>query len=183
MSVNSIQSNHAAHSPDGKKIISPGMLPRLLIYLLLIITPLPKGSVPAWAITLMHILTLMALASFFMEKIFRWDGKWTITPLTKPIAAILLLSLISGLNSVHRGLSFWAVVELVNYIAIYFLVIQVCNQKKHIHTLVIMIVSVATFLAVFGLFKWAGANPFSWWAYETSWRVPQRCSDFHLLSL
>jgi len=160
------EDNHTAIQRDGRVTDGRGLIPRALIYLLLIITPLPKGSVPGWAITLMHILTLMALTSFFIEKILRWNGKWTQTPLTKSITAILLLSLISALNSVHRGLSFWALAELINYIAIYFLVTQIFEQRKHRQMLVFTIVGVATFLAVFGLFKWAGANPFPWWAYE-----------------
>ncbi len=137
----------------------------MMVYLLLIFTPLPKGSVQGWAITLIHIVTLIALFCFALEKIVFWDGRWIKTPLDKPLFFLFLLCLASALTSVHQGLSFRALVEFFNYIAIYYLIIQVFNNRKHFQSLVWVIVAVAAFLAVFGLFKWVGAKPFSWWDY------------------
>lgn len=144
---------------------SGALLARLLIYFLLISTPLPKGSVQGWAITFMHMITLIALTAFLIERAFLWKGNWIKSPLNKPIAALFFLCVASTFTSVHRGLSFWAVLEFVNYITIYFLVIQVFTRRKHLQTLLFVIAGVAMFLAVFGLFKQAGANPFPWWNY------------------
>jgi len=163
--VDSLQSRDTDFYSIDREGKRGALLARLLIYFLLVTTPLPKGSVQGWAITFMHMITLIALAGFFIERVFLWKGNWIKSPLNKPIAALFILCVASTVTSVHRGLSFWAVLEFFNYIAIYFLVTQVFTRRKHLQTLLFLIAGIAMFLAVFGLFKQAGANPFPWWNY------------------
>ena len=96
---------------------------RFIIYSLLIFTPLARASVQGWAVCVIHIMTLIALTVFLLDKALCWDWKWIKTPLDKPIICILLLCLLSSVFSMHRPTSFWAMMLLINYLVILYLII------------------------------------------------------------
>jgi len=54
---------------------------------------------------------------------------------------------------------------LLNYLTIFYLVIHTVRTRAQLRKLIYLIIGVATFLSVFGLFKKFGANPFPWWDY------------------
>ena len=58
---------------------------RWSLYILLIFSPLTKASVQDWAVTTIHLVTLIALTAFFVEKSLTGNWKWIKTPLDKPI--------------------------------------------------------------------------------------------------
>ena len=136
------------------------------LYALLIFTPLARGSVQGWAVAIIHLITLFALSIFLLDRCVRWDWKWVKTALNKPILALLILCLLSSAFSIHRRSSLWAMVLLINYLTIFYLVIFTVNNKSRLKKLAYLIVSVGTFLSVFGMFKKFGYNPFPWWNYE-----------------
>ena len=68
---------------------------RYSIYSLLVFTPLARGSVQGWAITIIHMVTVIALTAFLLEKSLTWEWKWIKTPLDKPILCLLVLCLLS----------------------------------------------------------------------------------------
>jgi len=49
-------------------------IPRYAIYALLVFTPLARASVQGWAITIIHMVTIIALTAFLLEK--SWNWKW-----------------------------------------------------------------------------------------------------------
>jgi len=140
-------------------------IPRYLIFALLIFTPLARGSVHGWAVTVIHIVTLIALTAYLLEKTLTGDWKWIKTPLDKPIICLLLLCLLSAVFSVHRYTSIGATILLVNYLTIFYLIIHTVRTRSQFRHLVYLIIGVATFLSVFGLFKNSGMNPCPWWHY------------------
>ena len=149
-------------------------IPRYSLYTLIILTPLPKASVQPWAVTSIHIITLIALTAFLLERCITWNWTWIRTPLDKPILALLLLSLLSTILSVHRYTSFWSLVSLVNYIVVFYLVIHTIQTRAQWRQLVYVISGTAIFLAGFGLLKRFGVNPFPWWEYPELPQSAQR---------
>jgi putative inorganic carbon (hco3(-)) transporter len=141
------------------------IIPRYIIFFLLIFTPLARGGVQGWAVTVVHIAVLLALTAFFLEKSLTWKWRWISTPLDKPILALVVLCTLSTIFSLHFQTSFWAMVLLIDYIIVFYLVIHLIRTRSEIRQLIYVIIGVATFLAVFGLFKVSGNNPFSWWHY------------------
>lgn len=138
---------------------------RYSLYTLLIFTPLARGSVQPWAITVIHMITLIALTAFLMERSIKWDWKWIKTPLDKPFIALLIICLVSSIFSLHKYTSFWSMVLLVNYLIIFYLIIHTVRTRSQLRRLVYLIIGIAVFLSVFGLFKLIGNNPFPWWEY------------------
>ncbi len=139
---------------------------RYALYLLLIFTPLARGSVQEWAIAIIHLITLSAVTSFMLDRCVKWEWKWVKTALNKPILALVILCVVSAVFSIHRGSSLRAIILLINYLAIFYLVIFAINNKPRLLNFAYLIVSVGAFLSVFGIFKRFGYNPFSWWNYD-----------------
>jgi len=149
-------------------------IPRYLLYALLIFTPLARGSVQPWAVAVIEIVTLIALTLFLIHNCLTRDWKWIRTPLDLPLCCLLVICLLSSFFSVHKWTSLWAFTLLVNYLTIYYLTIHLIKTRSQLRTLIYIIIGVATFLAVFGLFKRFGANPFPWWDYGDIRQVPYR---------
>jgi putative inorganic carbon (hco3(-)) transporter len=141
------------------------IIPRFIIFFLLIFTPLARGGVQGWAVTVVHIAVLLALTAFLLEKSLVWKWRWISTPLDKPIIALVVLCTLSTIFSLNFQTSFWAMVLLIDYIIVFYLVIHLFRTRSEIRQLISVIVGVAAFLAVFGLFKVSGNNPFPWWHY------------------
>jgi len=152
-------------------------IPRYLFYSLLIFTPLARGSVQPWAVAVIEIVTLIALTLFLIHKCLTHDWKWIKTALDLPILCLLVICLLSTVFSQHRQSSLWAMVLLFNYLTIFYLTIHLTQSRSQLRTLIYIIIGVATFLAVFGLFKRFGANPFPWWDYGDIRYVPYRLSS------
>ena len=136
------------------------------LYALLIFTPLAVGSAPTWAMMIIHIITLIALTAYLIEKILTWEWQWIKTPIDIPIALLLIVVLLSALFSTDRYTSVWSLGLLVNYVAVFYLIIYSITTRKQLRHLLQVIIFVAVFLSIFGLIKKSGANPFPWWEYD-----------------
>ena len=138
---------------------------RCALFGLLIFTPLARGAVQGWAVIVIEMVTLVGVTALLLQKILDWDWKWIRTPLDKPIYFLLMLAILSTIFSMHKTTSIWASIQLLNYIAIFYLVIHTIRSRSQLRQLVYVIIGVAVFLSVFGLFKKFGVNPFPWWDY------------------
>ncbi len=136
-----------------------------------------RGSVQSWAVAVIEITTLIALTLFLIRNCLARDWKWIKTPLDLPILCLLFLSFLSTIFSIHRGTSLWAMVLLFNYLTIFYLSVYLTQTRARLRTLIYIIIGVATFLAVFGLFKRFGANPFPWWDYGDLRYTPEVLSS------
>jgi len=139
---------------------------RYSLYALLIFTPLAHGSVQGWAITTIHLVTLLALGALLIQKSWTWDWKWINTPLDKPFFYLAILCILSSVFSLHHRTSLWAVILLLNYLTIFYLIIHTVNTRSRHRNLIYVIIGVATLLSIFGLMKVFGNNPFPWWDYS-----------------
>jgi len=145
--------------------LSANWVTRYAIYALLIFTPLARGAVQGWAVTTIHLVTLIALIAFLVENSLAWNWKWIKTPLDKPILMMIILSILSTIFSMHQYTSIWSTFLLISYVVIYYLIIHTVRTRSQLRKLIYFIIGVAIFLSVFGLFKWSGASPFPWWEY------------------
>jgi len=136
-----------------------------LLYVLLIFTPLARGGVQGWAITLIHILTLLAVTVFFIRAGLDGRLKWIKTPLDTPLLLLLLVIGAATVFSMDPGLSFWSSLLFLNYVAVFYLTIQAVRTRSGLRELLLVVIGVAFFLSVFGFIKTLGGNPFPWWDY------------------
>ena len=150
---------------------------RYALYALLIFTPLARGSVQGWAVTVIQMVTLLALGALLIEKCLTGRWEWIKTPLDLPLLILLILLTLSTLFSVHRQTSLWAIAMLMTYVVTFYLVIHTVRTRNHFKHMVCLIIGVATFLAVFGLFKKFGINPFPFWDYGDLKYIPDYLSS------
>ncbi len=150
---------------------------RYALYALLIFTPLAVASVQDWALTIIQMVTLVALTAFLLEKSLTWNWKWIKTPLDKPIIFLLILSILSTVFSMNRPRSVWAILLLINYVIIFYLIVHTVRTRSDYRHLLWVIISMGAFLSLFGLFKKYMGNPFPWWNYHN---IPETAG--HLIS-
>ena len=103
---------------------------RYVLFALIIFTPLARASVQGWAVTTIHMVTLVGLTVFLLERIVTWDWKWIRIPLDKPILILMILCIVSTLFSVHRRTSLWATTLLINYVVIFYLVVHTVRTRS-----------------------------------------------------
>ena len=144
----------------------PSSFVRATLYALLVFTPLARGSVHGWTLSIMHIATLIGATIWLLQKTYSRNWEWIRTPLDKPILFLLVLTAVSALFSSHPHTSFWAAILLVNYIVIFYLTVHYLRTRRHFRTLIFLIIGIATFLSLFGFFKKFALNPFPWWDYR-----------------
>lgn len=145
---------------------------RYSIFVLLVFAPLARGSVHGWAVSIIHVLCLIALTALLLNRSFTWNWNWIKTPLDGPILAMVALSVLSATFSIHPTTSLWATVLLLSYVAVFYLIIHSMNARARLHSLAGLVILIATFLSIFGLFKRFGLNPFPWWDYSSGPAVP-----------
>ena len=64
-----------------------------LICVLLVFAPLARAGVQGWAVTIIHMTTLIAVVLLFVQKSLDWDWEWINTPLDVPILLLMILLL------------------------------------------------------------------------------------------
>ncbi len=153
------------------------LLTRYSLYSLLVFTPLALGSVQGWAISVIHLITLLALTAFLLEKSLAWRWEWITTPLDKPIFILLILSILSTVFSVHTYTSIWSFILLCNYVIIFYLIIHTLNTRSQLRRLVYLIIGSAALISIIGLLKNSCGNPFPWWDYTDFQAAPDRLSS------
>lgn len=137
----------------------------ILICFLTAFTPLARGSVHMWAVTLMQTGVIICLGLLLVESLHLKRPLIPDTPLTRPLAAVLVLAGISVIRSAHPAPALEGFFLLSTYVALYFITQSVVRTRQDQRIIVFTIIGTALFLAVFGLFKWFGLNPFTFWQY------------------
>ena len=138
----------------------------LIISVLLVFAPLARGGVQGWAVSVIHIITLTALTLFLVQKCLNWDWQWIKTPLDLPILALLVIALFSTIFSVHRPSSIWALLLLLNYVVVYYLVVHLTRSPDQIKKMAWVVIGIGVMLAILGLISFSGLPLFSWWEYR-----------------
>src|SRR4030042_4862641 len=139
---------------------------RYSFYVLVVFTPLARASVQEWAIVFIHMITLISVTALLLEKSLQSNWKWIKTPLDWPFLALFLLTLFSSFFSVDIRITFSSMILFFNYIIVFYLTVHLFCHRNHLVHLTHLIIFTAGFLAIFGIFKWAGWNPFPWWQFE-----------------
>jgi len=135
------------------------------LYALLIFTPLVRGAVDDWAVSIIHLLTLLALTAFFLDRALAQNWQRVRTAMDKPMLCLIMLTVFSCFRSVHPYTSLWATVLLMNYAAIFYLIVHTVTDRSRLRNLIYLIIAIGVFLSGFGLLKRFGMNPFPWWDY------------------
>lgn len=154
----------------------------LLLYGLLLFTPLARGSVNPWAqsvillavVVLLLLLVLEWLARQFVQfdqdRQIRLVGgspplRFYRTTLDAPLFALFLLVLLSATLSPYGQYSLEAISMFLCYLALFYITLYTVRTRKQQRTLVYVLIGVAVLLVLLGFLKRLDLLPVSWWNY------------------
>ena len=137
---------------------------------LLVFTPLARGTVQVWAVSLAHFITLLMLAAYGLRIIFSPQPRWVRTPLDFPLIFLFVIAIISSFYSIERYASFVALMKLVNCIVLYFIIVNTMRHRDQVRRVAHTITIVGAFLAIFGMIKYLGEISPPWWDYDVKYR-------------
>lgn len=138
---------------------------RYLLYVLLIFTPLARGSVHNWHHTVIEIFAVSMLSLLLLEKAVTDEPKYRKTVMDLPIIALVVLVLISTFFSQAIYNSIEALGLLISYVVIFYCVIYSIRTRSDVIELVYVLCGMALLLTTIGLLKSGGITP-SIWLYE-----------------
>jgi O-antigen ligase/Tfp pilus assembly protein PilF len=137
---------------------------------LLVFTPLARGTVQAWAISVAHFITLIMLTAYLLRIVYNPQYRWVKTPLDLPLISLFVLAIISCLSSIESHASLTALMKLANYIVLYFIIVNTIRQRAQVRRVAYTITIVGAFLSLFGIIKYVGGVSPPWWDYDVKYK-------------
>ncbi len=121
---------------------------------LIVFTPLAFGTVQVWSITTVHLITLFMLTFWLIKMTALGNFKLAKTVLDLPILLFLGIAVITTLTSIYPYVSKIELYKIINYVLLYYLVVNNIRDKAQIKRIVILVVIVGTSLAIYGLYNY-----------------------------
>ncbi|MFQ5835630.1 MAG: O-antigen ligase family protein [bacterium] len=121
---------------------------------LIIFTPLAFGTVQVWSITVVHLITLAMLAAWLIKMTTLGKFKLIKTPLDLPILLFLGIAAVTTLTSIYPYASKIELYKIINYVLLYYLVVNNIKDKRQIKRIATLVVIVGTSLALYGLYNY-----------------------------
>lgn len=121
---------------------------------ILIFSPIAYGTVEVWSISVVHFITLIMFTLWLLRMNLEGKFRFIRTPLDYPILAFLALAIISTIFSIYRHDSILELYQIINYVAIYYLVINHVNTREKIMRITFVIIAMGTLLSIIGLIQY-----------------------------
>ncbi|NVM20674.1 MAG: O-antigen ligase family protein [Desulfobacterales bacterium] len=142
----------------------------ICLIVLLVFTPLARGTVQVWAVSVAHFITLVMLTAYLLRIIFDAQFQWVRTPLDLPLIGLFLLAVVSSFSSIEWYASLHAIMKLANYIILYFIIVHTMRERDQVRRVAYTITIVGSFLALFGMIKYLGGICPPWWDYDITYK-------------
>ena len=126
----------------------------LVLLGLLVFTPLAFGTVQVWSISLMHLATVFMLALWLLKMNAQGRFRLIRTPLDLPILAFGVIAVVSTATSVYFYESKVELFKILNYILLYFIVVNNIKDLKRIKRIITILIVIGCGLALYGLYNY-----------------------------
>lgn len=132
--------------------------------MILIFTPLARGTVRVWSTTpvLLIEFTLIFLWLFRLNNASGLSPQFKRTKLDKPIMLFLILAVTSFVFSTYKHDSFFALVRLLSYVGIFYLVLNNFNFDMF-RCIFGIVICIGTGISIYGFLQYFGILNHSWW--------------------
>jgi O-antigen ligase len=144
-----------------------------IICCLIVFSPMARGSVHAWAKTVIQILVMVSWVVLLVENMITRRRFLFNTNLTSPLLAVTILVMISCAASRHPAAAFEGMLMFFTYVALFFAVINTIRTRKQERIIVYLIIGTALVISVVGVLKLLDMNPFFWWEYVVPGKEPE----------
>ena len=137
---------------------------------ILIFSPIAYGAVEVWSISVIHFITLIMFTFWLLKINFEGKFRFAQTPLDYPILAFFILTIISTIFSIYRHDSILELYKIINYIILYYLVVNHINTRNRIKRICLVIIGMGTFLSILCLIKYLeGLTGHGWHAISATY--------------
>jgi len=126
----------------------------LVLIGLLVFAPLAFGTVQVWSMTVVHLMTLVMLAAWLIKVTALGKLRLIKTPLDLPILLFLGIAVVTTLTSIYPYASKIELYKIINYILLYYLVVNNLKDSRQIKRIATLVVIVGTSLALYGLYNY-----------------------------
>ncbi len=152
---------------------------RLAFFGLLVFAPLASGATSRWAFCISVWLGTLAISAMLMKRLWQHQSLLPRTPLSFPLAVLLLLAFASLFTSIYPAASGWALVRLALYASTFYLTLDIMASRKETEQLLLLIFCLGAFLASFGFVKYAGGPVPSFWVNSGTGIESQLTATFY----
>ena len=109
---------------------------KILFFFLLIFMPLAHGTVEVWSVTVFHAVSVLIAALWMISMVKDGHISFYRTPLDLPVLMFVSLAFISVFYSVYPYASRIELYKIINYIFIFYFVINTMRRKEDMLSLV-----------------------------------------------
>ncbi len=143
--------------------------------LLLVFGPLTGGATKPWSFSISLWLALTGLVAMAVKRM--WADKSILPrhPFELPMLILLGLAVISLFATIHPLSTFWALLRLITYLAVFYLALDATASRTATKQLIGLIIGVGVVLCFIGLIKYFNSPIPGFWSY-----VPQSQEGFFL---
>ena len=142
---------------------APDLIIELALLLLVVFTPLPKGTFSGWPVMVVHVLSFTMLISWIIK--IRGQRSWRPrkTPIDYPLIFFFICAVVSCIFSLDHGKSISGVLKVLDCIIIFYVAANNLDTRIKVKVLLYSIILVGSFLSLFGLIQLLGGIGHSWW--------------------
>ncbi len=146
--------------------ISVPSLCRVLFLGLLLLAPLARGSVKGWSVAALHLWLVVLIGLYVGHWLWTGRVKMRRTVLDLPLLVLSVGVLVAAFFSPLPTLSCQALFLFGDYLAVYFLTVQLFRSRGEIRLLLTTLLVLGVVLALIGFVKLSEPSLLSWWNYE-----------------
>ena len=125
------------------------------LIMLLVFTPLAKGSTPRWLFCIAVILALISISAMLIKRLWADQRLLPTSCLDAPLALLLILTALSATVSIYQYATTWALIRTCLYAAVFFLALDTTANINRTRTMVWTIIIMGAVLSVYGLFRYS----------------------------
>jgi putative inorganic carbon (HCO3(-)) transporter len=142
---------------------APDLIIELALLLVIMFTPLPKGTFSGWPVMVVHVLSFTMLISWIIK--MRGQRSWKLrkTPVDYPLIFFFICAVFSCIFSLDHGKSISGVLKVLDCIIIFYVAANNLDTRIKVRVLLYSIILVGSFLSLFGLIQLLGGISHSWW--------------------
>jgi len=157
---------------------APDLIIELALLLVVMFTPLPKGTFSGWPVMVVHVLSFTMLISWIIK--MRGQRSWKLrkTPVDYPLIFFFICAVVSCIFSLDHGKSISGVLKVLDCIIIFYVAANNLDTRIKVRVLLYSIILVGSFLSLFGLIQLLGGIGHSWWVAQTELAATFENSSF-----
>ncbi|MEW5803143.1 MAG: O-antigen ligase family protein [bacterium] len=144
-------------------LFAPDLVIELALVLLLVFTPLPKGTFSGWPVLVVHALSFVMLINWIIKMRGQRSRPVHKTPIDFPLIFFFIFALLSCIFSLDHTKSISGVLKVLDCIIIFYVAQDTLNTRRKIKIILYAAILTGSFLSLLGLIQLLDGIDHSFW--------------------